>query len=58
MADNRDEILSEFDAQREAGDALFVPQPGQMTLAGSLQSIESLSELMNCGGDSLEGQAS
>lgn len=54
MADNHDQILSEFDALREAGVTHFVPEPRQRTLADYLRSIESLSELMKRGGASLD----
>ncbi len=54
MADNHDQILSEFDALREAGVTHFVPEPRQRTLADYLRSIESLSELMKRAGASLD----
>ena len=53
-ADNHDQILRDFDAFRQTGVTHFVPEPRQKTLADYLQSIESLSDLMNRGGASLD----
>jgi hypothetical protein len=58
MADNHDDILSEFDALRRDGVTHFVLHPRQNTLADHLRSIESQFELMKRTGASLEVLAS